>query len=93
MRNPKQKQTNIGHSVNNEIIKGDNKNIGYSVKKATVLIFKKNCKLLMIMPKKVYVDRVLKITFNLLLLLKFKIVTFKKNIKYIIKKKISKGEP
>ena len=30
---PKQKQTNIGHSVTDEIINGNPKNIGYRVKK------------------------------------------------------------
>ena len=39
LRNQKQKQTNVGHSVNNEINNGDYKNIGYSIKKGADLAF------------------------------------------------------
>ena len=52
----KQKQTNVGHSVTDEIINGNYKNIGYRVKKDEVLAFKnKYLKLLAISPKKVHV--------------------------------------
>ena len=37
----KQKQTNVGHSVTDEIISGNSKNIKYIVKKGEVLAFKR----------------------------------------------------
>ena len=45
-------QTNVGHSVTDEIININSKNIGNIVKKRAVLVFKKYQKLLMIRYKK-----------------------------------------
>ena len=41
---PKQKQTNVGHYVADEIINGNSKNIGYKVKKGEVLSLKRKLK-------------------------------------------------
>ena len=42
---PKQKQTNVGHSVRDEIINDNSKNIGYKVKKGQVLAFERKSKI------------------------------------------------
>ena len=42
--NLKQKQTNVGHSVADEIINGNSKNIEYTVKTSAVLKFERKWK-------------------------------------------------
>ena len=46
-----QKQANVVHSVMDEIINGNPKNIIYRVKKRSVLAFKRKFKILMFSPK------------------------------------------
>ena len=50
LRNTKQKQTNVGRYVTDEIVYDNSLNIAYRVIKRAVKAFKRNRKLLMISP-------------------------------------------
>ena len=52
---PKQKQTKVGHSVTDEIINGNSKNIGCIIKKAEVLAFKRKSRVVNDFAKKKFI--------------------------------------
>ena len=61
---PKQKQTNVGHFVTDEIINCNSKKMCYNVKKVAVSVFERKLKVIYDLIQKNYVDRFLKSTEN-----------------------------